>query len=67
MVLVFLVEEELAKLAILNKPEQPFTIIMGGAKVADKIGVIDNLLPRCDKLLIGGGMAFTFYRRKAMK
>lgn len=56
----FLVEEELAKLAILNKPENPFTIIMGGAKVADKIGVIDNLLPRCDKLLIGGGMAFTF-------
>ena len=33
---------------------------MGGAKVADKIGVIDNLLPKCDKLLIGGGMAFTF-------
>ena len=56
----FLVEKELEKLYILNNPEDPFVIIMGGAKVADKIGVIDNLLPKCDKLLIGGGMAFTF-------
>ena len=56
----FLVEKELEKLSILNNPEDPFVIIMGGAKVADKIGVIDNLLPKCDKLLIGGGMAFTF-------
>ena len=55
-----LVEKELEKLSILNNPEDPFVIIMGGAKVADKIGVIDNLLPKCDKLLIGGGMAFTF-------
>lgn len=56
----FLVEKELEKLSILNNPEDPFVIIMGGAKVADKIGVIDNLLPKCDKLLIGGVMAFTF-------
>ncbi len=56
----FLVEKELEKLSILNNPKAPFIIIMGGAKVADKIGVIDNLLPKCDKLLIGGGMAFTF-------
>ena len=56
----FLIEKELEKLSILNNPEDPFVIIMGGAKVADKIGVIDNLLPKCDKLLIGGGMAFTF-------
>jgi len=56
----FLVEKELEKLSILNNPKDPFVIIMGGAKVADKIGVIDNLLPKCDKLLIGGGMAFTF-------
>lgn len=56
----FLVEKELEKLSILNNPEDSFVIIMGGAKVADKIGVIDNLLPKCDKLLIGGGMAFTF-------
>lgn len=58
----FLVEKELEKLSILNNPEDPFVIIMGGAKVADKIGVIDNLLPKCDKLLIGGGMAFTFLK-----
>ena len=40
-----------------NKKELPFTVIMGGAKVSDKIGLIDNLIKKVDKLLIGGGMA----------
>ena len=43
-----------------NNPERPFVAILGGAKVADKLTVIDNLLEKCDTLIIGGGMAFTF-------
>lgn len=45
---------------VLNNPEHPFVIILGGAKVADKIGVIEHLLPQCDCLLISGRMAYTF-------
>lgn len=56
----FLVAEELSKLSTLFEPERPFIIILGGSKVQDKIGLIEHLLPMCDHLLIGGGMAFTF-------
>lgn len=57
----FLVEEEVNKLDnILKEDTHPFVVIMGGAKVSDKIKVIENLITKCDKLLIGGGMAYTF-------
>lgn len=58
----FLIEKELNALSILDNPEQPFVVVLGGAKVADKIGVIENLVTKADKILIGGGMAFTFLK-----
>ncbi len=45
---------------LLNAAERPYTVVLGGSKVSDKLGVIDSLLPRVEKLLIGGGMAYTF-------
>ena len=58
----FLIEKELNALSILDNPEKPFMVVLGGAKVADKIGVIENLVTKADKILIGGGMAFTFLK-----
>lgn len=58
----FLVEKELQELNSLNNPQAPYAIIMGGAKVSDKIKLIEHLLPKVDYLLIGGGMAYTFLK-----
>ena len=62
-----MVEKELNAFGpVLNNPARPFTVIMGGAKVNDKIGVIENLLKVADHILIGGGMAYTFLKAKGM-
>ncbi len=59
----FLIEKELSVMAdSLEHPVRPFVAILGGAKVADKLNVISNLLEKCDTLIIGGGMAYTFIK-----
>lgn len=61
----FLMEKEIAVLTkALEEPERPFTAIIGGAKVKDKIDVIDNFLDKVDYLLVGGGLAYTFIKAK---
>ena len=58
-----LLDAELKALGrFLGDPKRPYTVVLGGAKVSDKLGVIENLLPRVDRMLIGGGMCFTFLR-----
>ncbi|ACU85350.1 Phosphoglycerate kinase [Brachybacterium faecium] len=49
---------------VTDQPERPFVVVLGGAKIADKLGVIDSLLGKADRLLIGGGMAYTFQKAK---
>lgn len=59
----FLLDRELDVLGgVLEAPERPFVAVLGGAKVSDKIGVIENLLPKVDSLIIGGGMSYTFFK-----
>ena len=59
----FLVEQELLMFdKVLNKPEHPFVAILGGAKISDKLPVVENLLDKVDTILIGGGMAYTFLK-----
>lgn len=61
----FLIEKELNNmLPVIEKPVHPFTVILGGSKVSDKIGVIENLIDKADHILIGGGMAYTFLKAK---
>jgi len=63
----FLMRTELEHLgALLDAPARPFVAILGGAKVSDKIGVLSNLLPRVNTVLIGGGMAYTFLRARGV-
>ena len=63
----YLIEKEISVMGkALSNPERPFVAILGGAKVADKLNVIDNLLTKVDTLIIGGGMAFTFAAAKGL-
>lgn len=64
----FLVEKEVSIIGkALENPDRPFVAILGGAKVSDKIGVIENLLNKVDAIVIGGGMAFTFLKAKGFE
>ena len=58
----YLVKEEIDKFSILDNPKRPYTLILGGSKVSDKIGVIENMVKKCDYILVGGGMAYTFLK-----
>ena len=64
----FLLENEIAYIKeAVETPERPFVAILGGSKVSDKIGVIENLLEKADKVLIGGGMTYTFYKAQGIE
>ncbi len=63
----FLMEKEIKFIGgAVDEPKRPFVAILGGAKVSDKIGVIENLIKKADKILIGGGMTYTFYAAKGI-
>ena len=67
-VMGFLIEKEIAYLGdALKQPKRPFVAILGGAKISGKIDVIDALLPKVDRLIIGGGMAYTFFKAKGFE
>jgi phosphoglycerate kinase len=64
----FLIEKEIAYLGdALDAPKRPFVAILGGAKISGKIDVIDSLLPKVDRLIIGGGMAYTFFKANGLE
>ncbi|MGX7200239.1 phosphoglycerate kinase [Enterococcus nangangensis] len=64
----FLMEKEITFIGdAVEEPKRPFVAILGGAKVSDKIGVIENLIAKADKILIGGGMTYTFYKAKGIE
>ena len=64
----FLLENEIAYIKeAVEAPERPFVAILGGSKVSDKIGVVENLLEKADKVLIGGGMTYTFYKAQGIE
>ncbi len=63
----FLLEKELKYLqGAIDSPKRPLAAIVGGSKVSSKIGVLDSLLDKCDKIMIGGGMIFTFYKARGL-
>ena len=63
----FLLEKELKYLQVaIDSPKRPLAAIVGGSKVSSKIGVLDSLLDKCDKIIIGGGMIFTFYKARGL-
>lgn len=63
----FLLEKEIRYLeGSVNQPDRPFVAILGGAKVSDKIGVIENLISKVDSIIVGGGMTYTFYKAKGL-
>ncbi len=63
----YLIEKELQYLqSAIESPQRPLAAIIGGSKVSSKIGVIETLLDKCDKLIIGGGMIFTFYKARGL-
>jgi len=64
----YLLMKEIAYIGdLIEDPKRPFVAILGGAKISDKINVISNLLPKVDKIIIGGGMAYTFFKAKGME
>ncbi len=64
----FLMEKEIEWLSkVCESPSHPFLVILGGAKVSTKIDVIENLLPKCDKLLVSGGISYTFFRSQGKR
>ena len=63
----FLMEKELQYLqGAIDAPKRPLAAIVGGSKVSSKIGVLESLIDKCDKVLIGGGMIFTFYKARGL-